>query len=356
MKQRQATILASESATTPATKTIDITLEDVISRLGIRFTGTNSTNVPIAHPAKMITKVELVDGSDVLLSLSGIELQALEFYHTGKIPANVINYRNNEDAEMCYEIYFGRALWDRVLALDPKKFANPQLKITHNLAAGGSTPDAATLEVVADIFDESQPSPIGFLMNKEFYTYTLVANAHEYVTLPKDYPLRFMMIQSLYAAKMPPWQINNIKLSENNDKKIPIDARTLSFIKYITSLYPELDERIDTYTTTAGVTHYVAPTYEVGIEGCFMGSTPQPVTHEPSYGGTAKIYAGGNGSLRVGALGRCPHGAIPIPFGDQMSIEDWYDITKLSSLRLDLYGDTSPSGTAEIILQQLRKY
>ena len=56
--------------------------------------------------------------------------------------------------------------------------------------------------------------------------------------------------------------------------------------------------------------------------------------------------------------GWCPHGAIEIPFGLQDDPADWYDVTKLGSLRLDILsksGRTS-ADTVQIFLQQLRKY
>lgn len=81
MNYRLANILAEEAATTAATKTLDINLADPISRIVVQMKGLNSSGVPTAHPAKMISKIELVDGSDVLFSLSGVEAQALNFHN-----------------------------------------------------------------------------------------------------------------------------------------------------------------------------------------------------------------------------------------------------------------------------------
>ena len=91
MNYRIASMLASESATVPATKTIDIDLNKPISRITIQMKGTNSTSVPTAHPAKMLTKIELVDGSNVLYSLNGLQAQAINFYESGKLPLGLIS-------------------------------------------------------------------------------------------------------------------------------------------------------------------------------------------------------------------------------------------------------------------------
>ncbi len=49
---------------------------------------------------------------------------------------------------------------------------------------------------------------------------------------------------------------------------------------------------------------------------------------------------------------------LQIPFGLQNEIEDWFDVTKVGNLKLEIKGASSvgTSHTAEIVLQQLRKY
>ena len=108
MLYRIASILASEAANTAGTKVIDLNLRKPISRITIQFKGTNNGSTPTAHPAKMISKLELVDGSEVLASLSGIQCQALNFYETGRIPTTVMEFRNDVMAIASYELNFGR--------------------------------------------------------------------------------------------------------------------------------------------------------------------------------------------------------------------------------------------------------
>jgi len=128
MNYRLASILPSEAANTAGTKTIDINVADPISRFVIQMKGLNSADAPVAHPAKMISKIELVDGSDVLFSLSGVEAQALNFYDEGKVPHTVLNYLNDVYAIATFHIDFGRFLYDPVLAFDPKKLRIHSLK------------------------------------------------------------------------------------------------------------------------------------------------------------------------------------------------------------------------------------
>lgn len=191
---RVATILAQESATTAATKTIDLDLSNPISRVSIVFKPTNSNQTMIAHPAKCISKIEIVDGSNVLFSTDAMGARAIDYYGTEIHPVDVLDYNISSECMFQCNLYFGRWLWDKELALDPMRFTNLQLKITHNKALGGSTPTTATLAVYADVFDDKKISPIGFLMTKEQYSYLPTASAWEYVDLATDHPYRQILV------------------------------------------------------------------------------------------------------------------------------------------------------------------
>lgn len=356
MNYRIASLLASESATTPTTKTLDVNIIKPISRLTVEFKGTNNSDTPTAHPAKMVKKIELVDGSNVLFSLSGIQAQALNYFETGRMPLTVLNYVNNEQAIACFELNFGRWLWDEILAFDPKKFQNPQLKITHDLALGGSVPDAATMSVFAHCFDGKAAAPTGFLLSKEQYSYTLVASAKEKIDLATDLPYRMLLVRSLTAGKQPWEQFNQIKLSEDNDNVVVInDEKTSDLIKLFADLQPII-EGIQCNDLLGGVTVYMTPTYEVymGLSS-FVSANATLQTAFPS-GGAAVLTGDDNEQAMVALQGRCPHGAVAINLGNMANLADWYDVSKIGSLALILTAGTGASGTAEIISQQVKMY
>ena len=75
-----------------------------------------------------------------------------------------------------------------------------------------------------------------------------------------------------------------------------------------------------------------------------------------SYGGTVTLDCSANTEGDLIVSGKCPHGMFCVPMGKQDVIEDWFDATKVGSLKLDLTGGGSASGTVEIITQQLRRY
>jgi len=358
MNFRNAAILPSEALDAEGTKIIDITSKDVISRLSIQGKATNNGTTLTAHPAKIITQIELVDGSDVLWSLDGIEALAMFYYQSGLTPFVVNNYQDNEMAIVDFEILFGRYLYDPLLAFDPAKFKNPQLKITYNRAGGGSAPDAATLRVNADVFDEKVPAPTGFLMVKEQISYTMGASANEYIDLPTDHITRGLMIQSLKSGSAPWGLYNEIKLSEDNDKRIPFDEFTSDLLKYYAARYPALNENFTVAGNAAAQTVYCMTSYEGianavqrdGTAGTFLATQPM--------GGTFDITGGAGGTVQGGVAGFCPFGALYLPFGNPQEIEDWYDVLKLGNLKLTLKGHSGLAGTetCQVITEQYRKY
>lgn len=358
MNYRIASILASETATTAATKTIDLDMSDVISRLVVQFKGTNGGSTPTAHGATMVTKIELVDGSDVLFSLSGKECQALNFYDTGHMPWSAQVYMNDVQNIQTFHLSFGRYLWDTELALDPNRFRNLQLKITHTAISGGSTPDAATMSVFAYVFDEKRPSPSGFLMAKEHYSYTLVASAHEYINLPTDYPIRKLMIASLATTKQPWEQYNKIKLSEDNDKKVVINNESTSDLFKLFYVDYEIIETMMITGTGSEVTFYCTPSYDVKGTLTGISGTQAAAIINYAYGGTIPITSDSAEHSQVLIQGRAPHGALALPFGDEDNISDWYNVTKLKQLRLDITAGSgcTTSSTAQIVIQQYRRY
>ena len=359
MNYRTASILSHEDISTAGTKTLDISLKDVISRLNIQVKATNTNVAPTAHPAKILSKIEVVDGSDVLWGLSGQELLALQFYNTARTPFVINNYLNDTMNIVNYEIYFGRHLYDPVLGLDPTKFRNPQLKVTHNKVNGGAVPDAATLEVTADVFDQKEAKPIGFLMAKENVSYSLQTSANEYVDLPTDHPMRKLMVMSLAAGKQP-WELyNNLKLSEDNDKKVPFDDKTSDLIKYFGAQWPQLRESIEGATADSSKNFYMMSTYEVEMAAMAMGYTAAYLKSDYMYGGRVNIRASAACNFKSVIRGYCPFGALCIPFGDQNEVDDWFDVTKIGSLRLTAKAGSSlgsDSPTCEVITEQLRKY
>ena len=362
MNYRLATLLEREAHTSDITKVIDITLADKISQIQIIHEPTNGVSgTPTAHPCRCVSKIELVDGSDVLFSFSGAEAQAADFYHNKRLALNHIIFLPTMNSEMVYNLNFGRFLYDPLLAFDPTKFRNPQLKITLDIDAGGLNVAGGYLSVFAHLFDEKVIDPVGFLMHKEIKDYALAASAHEYTDLPVDYPYRKLFARIQKYGTGADYAFDTIKLSEDNDKRIPFNHTINQILKTLVGQSPQVHEWIVTEAAPAVKYNYCTPCYWPTFTGTMWEGTASTMTAAilEGDGGRFKYdMADGQGNFQIHALGWCPHGVIEIPFGDQSNLEDWYDVSKVKNLRLDIKAASgmSSSESCQVFMQQLRRY
>lgn len=357
MNYRRATLYAQESATTPKEETIDIEIEDIISRIQVKFNWTNNGHDATAHPAKQIKTVKIVDGSEVLTQLSGQQIEAMMFYETG-IPRHYeLEYRNDCEGRSVYDIYFGRKLYDTLLAFNPTRFKNPQLKIDHDKALGGSAPDAATLEVYADVFDERKLSPIGFLMNKQYHSYAPSASAWERIELPADYPIRRLYFMGTVADLWWDNIFSKFKIQEENSKRVPLELDAYDVMQLNISKYGMYTEGfVGTTSSVAAHNWYITP-HEVAqtmLSG--IGSGSNPFTDSEKVGGYVSINTSAIIAFRALVAGPIPHGVIPFDCGDPEDINDWWDLSRKGTCKFEVQATGSPGTlTAYLVTQQLRK-
>lgn len=360
MNYRLATILAREAVSADKTKVIDLNLIDPVSQMQVVYESTGAgSGPPVALAAACVTKIELIDGSDVLFSLDGQEAQGVDFYHRKREAPNLNVYLNTFNAIMVFNMNFGRYLWDPELAFDPRKFENPQIRITIDVDAGGQGSSAGFLTVLANIFDERAITPTGFLMQKEIKNYNLGSSTTEPTGLPTDYPIRKLFVKSLVPGTGPEACIANIKLSEDNDKRIPYNCSIANILRMVVGQGPIYHENQEQTIGGSGGYIFHTPAYYpmINANNCVGSNVAYTLTVYGGEGGRGYVYAEGSVSnMQISIVGYCPHGVIEIPFGLQDEIEDWYDVTRLGSLQLDILSGSGRSEACQILLQQLRRY
>lgn len=361
MNYRLSTLFARKSYSADATEVIDINVSDPISQLILEIATLNVGDVATAHAIACLKKVELVDGSDVLFSLSGYEAEAVDIYHNKRIRPNWNAYLGTLGVQRFVGINFGRKLWDPELAFDPTKFTNPQLKITLDIDAGGNAPSANYLQVMAALFDEKAVSPVGFLMHKEIKDYPMGVSTHEYTDLPTDHPYRKLFIRQQTVGTEPDQHIDNIKLSEDQDKRIIFDHNTRELFQQVMANNPLLHESILCPITTAQTYGFCTPASRV-----YGSITPwaetvvvnQNAFYDGDGGRFKKIASTAGANVQVKLEGYSPHATFEIPFGDQDNPEDWFDASALRALKLDVKAGSGALTTdsVQVFLQQLRRY
>ena len=196
MNYRHAEVLTKQDLGPSGTEIIELRVTDPISRLTLLHYPVGGSNTIIAHPVANIEKFEIVDGSDVLYSLTGYQAHALGIIEAKRPRATYMDARTSAQPLIEINIDFGRRLWDPELAFDPKRYMNPQIKLTWNEANYDASCTSHDFAIYAHLFDEKSVSPMGYLMPKEIKSYEPTAGSYEYTDLPLDYVMRKLIIQA----------------------------------------------------------------------------------------------------------------------------------------------------------------
>jgi len=359
MNHRIVKLLDTKSGITTGTTVIDLDMLDCISEIIIEHSTVNGADGDSTeHPMLNITGIEIIDGSDVLFSLEGPEAQALDIYNNGMYPrGGAFHYLNTLDAVFNVALSFGRHLWDESLALDPSKFNNPQLRITHNYALGGMNPSTCILKVMAALFDEKVISPVGFLMSKEIKQWNATANDHQYTDLPLDYPYRKLLLQNRIEEYDPRVIFANIKLASDGDKKVIVNSTFSELMWGIGRENAYIRETINAPGAVAQREHHCTPTVNVQVtaNGFSEALGAKDIACFASGGGHLQAICEVANNIALHVAGWAPHGTLQIPFGKQDNPDDWFDVTRLGNLKLDIT-DGSAHGVSKVFLQQFRSY
>lgn len=360
MNYRFDDLMAETSYSADKTEVIDINVADPISQIMIELDVLGVADDATAHAIACLTKIELVDGSDVLFSLTGYEAEALDFYNHGHLRSNWNPYLASLYVQRFLAINFGRYLWDPEMAFDPRHFKNPQLRLTLDINAGGNASTANKLHVWAALFDQKVITPAGFLMAKEIKDYTMTASAHEYTDLPTDYKYRGLYIRNLEAGTEPNSNIANIKLAEDNNKRVLFNCLPNDILRQNPSRNPQIVEQImfaaktDTCNVFTTVSERATATFTTWAGALGTGT----FASYGAAGGRMVVDAGGNENAVAIVAGYIPHGVFEIPFWSRDLIEEYYDVAKVGSLKLDVTTGSGAAGTekCQIFTEQYRPY
>lgn len=360
MNYRTTTLMARSDIGPSGTKVIPINVQQPISRIMLEWQVMKG-NVGMEGYAHLdISKIELVDGSDVIFSMNGGQAQALNILDR---KVRTMNYGVSIAANVqlsYYGIDFGRFLWDPELAFLPERFNNPQLNVTYSEILSDTSGSAGSLEVKAEVFDEKVISPRGFLMSKVHHSYSIGDDgSYEYIHMPTDHPYRKILIQGYDIGEHPYYVVAEARLNEDNERRIPWDWVLERYFIHRIGVDQEVQEEISSQLTGGSNIVYCTPTnYWATIV-----VTPEALGRTLGNSGTGKggkftIISATTGAWTGIVKGYLPNHCFHFPFGNEQDIEDWYDVTKVGDLELRLRagGIGAAGGTGAVILQQLRRY
>jgi len=243
--QRLATVEALTSYSSDATTvTKDLDIQAPITEIVVGFQATGDETAPNvdANIARTLTKIEIVDGSDIIWSLSGPLAVAHACYQNGVMPRRFDKEIASVASRIRIPIRFGSFLGDEQLAFDPTRFVNPQIKVTWNLAAinavgnNGYGTGTAYLYISARVM-EGAPRPTGLVIAKEIETWSSSASAYKYTDLPVDWPYRHLLLRSFKTVTGINAIVNLVKLSKNMDQFVFFDVETAEIQRQLQSVF-----------------------------------------------------------------------------------------------------------------------
>jgi len=368
MRTRDDALVYQETQSSDkTTKVWDLNYLDPLSALYLEFEATNEATNVNNFISDIITKIEIVEGSTPLYSLTEQELEALHFYKRKKPPVLFPSSWAAGTQRHGVLMMFGRNLWDTEYALDCKAYKNPQLKITWDLGAVnaiGSTTSFAegTLKIsaIAKLMEEIG-APGKFLSAREVDTFTMPTSGTHSTEMYTDYMWRLMMLRSYVSGSDPDECIDYIKLNCDAGKFIPLDNRYLKQLDAeALEMFGEMRFRHDILTATS-----------LSIRGLLQKETRfdfKPsitseftvFTHPVQFSGLVTMDfetpAGGTAGIRRlwgEEFGHSLHATVPIPFGDMDKPETWFDATRYGRIDLSCHAGGS-AGVSSVVLEQVR--
>jgi len=213
--------------------TVDLPNKGLLSGIEMRIWGTAGVDVDKSDTwlHDMVTKIELiVNGSQVVKSLDGRQLQALMHYQ--KTPLFSHDFKNVTGAavEEYWYINLGRFYHDLDYMLDLGRVNDPELRITYNFEMasqnGWDNGEALTVKpsysMVCHLLRDSDIIPKGYIKSSEVYRFTSAANHQENMPIARGPMYSNLYLQSWYKSEGLTTNLDHIEVNINSDDVIPV--------------------------------------------------------------------------------------------------------------------------------------
>lgn len=329
--ERNRTLPASSG-----TLTIDLPKSALLSELLLRVVGTNGDDPNYDNlVCDKLTKIEvIVNGSEVVKSLTGRELQALHFFNTKQLPQQWGIEAPDNSQGMDFPIQFGRFPGDLEYGLDCTKVVNPQLKITYDFSGAGldatslyDATDFPVLDLLAvQLLDFPGAFPKGYIKSHEITTWSPTANSQvKRVELPTGNLFRRIMVKDDAGEY---WMENGLAhtyLDLNVGKRQPFKMDTEDWMEMNRQIFGQVEVARDIW----GGPDIAKRDLQLGMADRIAGMALKDMYVLTSGGGSGtkwdfKVHQVSDGAIatdstiRMSAVGLCYHSMLCLPF-------DWPD-------------------------------
>jgi hypothetical protein len=368
VKYRQNVQVYEETQADTATKILDLDLPDPISALEIEVSCQNgATSNKDNFISDIVTKIEVVDGAEVFYSVSMAQLQALQFFKTGRMPwMHPSAFSSGYQSEQAW-ILFGRYLNDPEFVFQPSRYRNPQLKITFNKAAiraagGEGFKDEANIKLsVTDHIIQEGAAPRGFLSARQVYSYLTLSTGEKRIDLLTDFPTRLLMIRAWLQEYDVSELFTDVKLTFDSDKyillnrkmqKLEYDALTMfgeGMMKH--DFFVSSEEKVRVVFNKDPYANYLSGV--IGQPNIYVETYPYASSLCPYIYDDTGAEETTDRLIYAYVRGHSPHAIVPIVMGLMDKPETWMDMSSYKKAELVL---TQAVGGAvgEIVQEQVR--
>lgn len=196
-------------------------------------TPTASTN-PAQPITDFLTRVEIVDGSRVLVSLTGKQVKALSFYHGNKHQILTDRADNAVASREAFRLHLGVKANGRHYAPDLGRFSNPQIRLSWDASltttqsgvpVDADTAPATQFTVMCKVVRNTNKYTHGYKKSYVLRTFTSAASTTEQTEIPRGLKLLGIGIEAGYNGFRFDDDINQIKLDFDNGAWVPLDLR-----------------------------------------------------------------------------------------------------------------------------------
>lgn len=351
---------------TSGTKTYNLDYDDPITQLDLYFEATNDAAGNTKNPFEVgISKIEIVDGGEVLWDLPGEVALAAYCHDNEGMPYTEVEEVNSASVRQQIPIRFGLKLYDPVYAFDPRKHKNPQLRFTFDEATvntpgtDGYSTDTWTFTLGVRLMEDA-PAPKGFLSYRTVETFASVGSGARRVEMPVDKTIRYLICRAYDYNVALYTSITHHKLSMNGGKFVPFDLPARDFINRMCETFKPITRRMNALVTSGeltetfiGVPHHGYAVHNLEDLLCSANFYIQ---------GTVLIYrthrtvgATDAGPCQVSNTGWAMHDTLIYPFGDRMNPAQW--LVPDREGKLDYYVTDGASGAdVDVCVQQVYGY
>jgi len=309
-------------ASNAQTEVFDLPLVGILSDIMLElYCQTGDANADI-FLADILTKIEVIgDGSTVIKSFTGKECQALAAYNDGRMPPDK-EYSPSGGCWGYFPIYFGRYPGDQIYALNCGNWNSLQLRLTYDLAAGGTISTTGFLAGSGKWTAWGHYAPVaagfapkGYIKSEEKHVWTTVAQTNYDFDLARDYPYRRLMLALNTINAHVRHAFNKVTINVNQGAIKPIDRFDGDDLVHEMALQFGMFQHTKRYyQALAGTqTWFFTPIrWKVNINA-IGGSTygyVKTIANDPK--GFQLVGSGGAvaAHAQITAYGYCPHGCV----------------------------------------------